>query len=190
MQYIFSSFSTVVRPGQHIGNTSRSLKLSSSDVSNEYSRSLGKIASPMLKSLNIGVNVHCVHEAPPNTPLGWPCCLYGLQQTPPPIWSSMGNSRREAAALGDQGKDGKICSRSPSRYAPFHPVNGDPCCRPCRMECTVSKGINHFEMEWIRDREEKCTAQHQRCLHPTVPTGQFSCTICSCVCDSHIELRS
>ena len=82
MQYVFPSFSTVVRPGQHIGNTLRPLKLSTSDVSSKYSRSLGKIGSPCQNPCAYGVNVCCVHEAPPNTPLGWPCCSYGLQQTP------------------------------------------------------------------------------------------------------------
>ena len=33
----------------------------------------------------------------------------------------------------------------------------------------MSEGLNHLEIEWIRDREEKCVARHQMCLHPIVP---------------------
>ena len=54
----------------------------------------------------------------------------------------------------------------------------------------VSKGINHSEIEWIRDREENRSARHQKRLHPTAPTGNFPCTICPCVCGSQIGLLS
>ena len=71
---------------------------------------------------------------------------------------------------------------------------------PCELETLaadsvrwrhkVSEGINHYETEWIRDREEKWTAWHQMRLHPTAPTGHFPCTICLRVCNSRIGLLS
>ena len=98
--------------------------------------------------------MRCIHEALPNTLLGWPCCSYGLQQTPHMVLYG----ELEEGSRHLWGTEEKIerYSQESLKFCSIPPCELETLAADCvGWRHTVSEGIDHFEMEWIRTEKKK-----------------------------------